>query len=950
FLSLKWRTLLVFSLVLLAINISFSALGYRKHLTQFEAQRESARLRYSEEVDGLLMYVSNHLQQLGGIVPSLSGMSSALISGEASKISRAFDDHWALLQFDMGIDAVRFYNKSGEMLLSWKVPDLTDLDSSLMEGWIRQVEKNEYPITALDCSADCRLYAIVPMLANGRYMGTILLGSSLAEIVVNFKHISGVDIGLILPPDKSTDASGVASKVVPEWDMKIVAFTELTKNMPALKRAAQENPNIKNQKKSVQISVQGRKYEVILTPLKGLTFSGAGYWVFIEDITRYITQIESASRQSLQIGFWGVLFSELVLLSILWEPMSRLRRTALALPLLARSSFDKSRSIIGRHHKNGWSFDEIDVLDDTSIRLSYQLEKLEDQVQERARKLAKRMEELAREKDFVTHLLHSCQVIILTQNRSGEILMMNRHAELLTGYKAKEMLGRQFSSFLPEDGHSLQRAKALGKLFLRISDQVSYESKLVCKGGMDRHISWHHSLLAKSSANEPVVLTVGLDLTKRKQAELRIAWFANHDSLTGLLNRRSFQKKLDFVLAEAVRYTRSGALFFLDLDHLKHVNDTSGHQAGDALLKAVAKRLRLLKRKNIIIGRLGGDEFAIVFPDISREGAIYFAKKINSEFAKMENRNGDKAHNVSASIGIALFPEPTSNSVELLANADLAMYQARDHGRGRWHLFSRREQAREQRNEVVFWKREIERGLARDSFELFFQPIVNTNSRLVTSYEVLLRMRNGEGKILTPEKFIGVAERTGIVQTIDRMVLTKAIEQLSLLVKQGVDVNLSVNLSGHSLKDGKLGQFLKILLKRTCINPKRLNFEITETAALSNIPAAQVLMRGIKGLGCSFSLDDFGTGYASFDYLKQLPVDHVKIDQSFISQLSRDTESLSFVKGLTEILLGFKRQVVAEGVEDSETMDLLQKFGVESAQGFYLGKSVSDIKEYYYRK
>ena len=428
-------------------------------------------------------------------------------------------------------------------------------------------------------------------------------------------------------------------------------------------------------------------------------------------------------------------------------------------------------------------------------------------------------------------------------------------------------------------------------------------------------------------------------LGARLEAEQNLIWLADHDPLTNLYNRRRFQEVFDRILALSIRYQRTGALLFLDLDQFKYVNDLSGHQAGDALLLLVASSLRDAVRHTDVLARLGGDEFALVLPEAGAEEAIFMANKLQHDLRQVEFSSNGRPHKISCSIGITLFPDHGGDLNELLANADMAMYQAKESGAGRWHMYSRDELAKELLATRAKWRERISQALLDDAFELHYQPIYDIKAKRVTRFETLVRMRDNAGRLVFPDNFIPVAEQSGQIHEIDRWVIRKAIER----VKAVAGLSLSVNLSGRVLDDPSLLEWFHQELQNSGINPSRLIVEITETAAVANVQDAIAFMREIKALGCRFALDDFGSGFSSFAYLKQLPVDIVKIDGAFIQQLAHSADDQLFVKALTDVAKGLGKTTVAEFVEDAATLRLLEQFGVDFAQGYHIGRPAPEM-------
>ena len=632
------------------------------------------------------------------------------------------------------------------------------------------------------------------------------------------------------------------------------------------------------------------------------------------------------------------MLSELLLLAILWAPMSRLRRAAAHLPWLAEGAFAKVRAAIPEPRLAHFARDEVDVLDDTAIALSLQLEALNSEVENQTRDLSERMIEITQQRNFVTHILETAQAIILTQDQNNKILTVNSYGLTITGYALSELRGQPFLALLAQEASIESAQNYLAELVNGEREHIEEECDLRCKNHDTLNIVWHHSRLAGQAKDDLMILSVGMDITARKKAELRLAWLANHDPLTGLYNRRRFTEELNDMIAAAKRYHRTGALLFLDLDQFKYINDTSGHRAGDRLLCRLSELLPSILREVDVIGRLGGDEFGVILNQATTDEAIQVTRKIITHISELDFSVGERIYQLSASIGIALFPEHGTNTEDLLAQADLAMYRVKESGRGGWHLLSREDQSQRLMHERVFWKQQVEHALRENRFLLYVQPILGIRDRTTSHYEVLLRMRGDDGEIIGPAQFIEVAEKTGLIHSIDRMVMSETIRYQALAREQGLWVTFTMNLSAHAFKNPDLLNLLKQLLKETELDPRKLIFEMTETAALADVMAARQFMEAINEIGCDFALDDFGTGFSSFYYLKSLPFKFIKIDGSFIRKLGEHADDQILVKAIGEIAKAFGKKTIAEYVEDEETLSLLAEYEIDYAQGYYIGR------------
>jgi diguanylate cyclase (GGDEF)-like protein len=529
-------------------------------------------------------------------------------------------------------------------------------------------------------------------------------------------------------------------------------------------------------------------------------------------------------------------------------------------------------------------------------------------------------------------------IIIIIQKLNGIILTINHAGVEGLETDSSTIIGKVFDVFLPDSDQ--EHLKNLNRLRSgEFGDQVQVDGLLMTETGKLRDISWLHKMLTfKQQGDKRAILTLGLDISERKITEARNIRMAYHDYLTGLGNRRKFQEEFTHKLASAERYGYQLALLYLDLDRFKEINDASGHEAGDNFLKMVANALKGAIRSTDLLCRIGGDEFTLLLPHIDMPGVNHIAKKINDVLKAQLFTCAGKSYTASASIGIAVFPLHGSTVSMLMANADLAMYQAKELGRGQHHLYNLDYDYRSKSNQIVRWRTILEDALANDKFVLFYQPILTIKSNDVSHFECLVRLQQDDGQMLVPSDFVFRAEELGLIGKIDRIVLKKAVEQHIEFNRQGKKYKLSVNISKRSFEDPSIFDYFTQLFSNPEVDQKRIIFEITDTTAVSNYQSTNVLINKIRGLGCVLALNDFGVEYPSLHYLKNAPVDYVKIDGSFIRQLDKNDDDRIFVKALIEMAQSVGKKTVAEFVESEDILTILREFGIDYAQGYYIGK------------
>jgi len=419
-------------------------------------------------------------------------------------------------------------------------------------------------------------------------------------------------------------------------------------------------------------------------------------------------------------------------------------------------------------------------------------------------------------------------------------------------------------------------------------------------------------------------------------SEQEIRYLADHDALTGLGNRRQFERDLDRELSEARRLGSSVAILWFDLDSFKDINDSYGHAAGDQLLCALAVALRAETRDYTTIARIGGDEFALILPHADESEAMMAAERL---VGVIHNHVFDvSGHDlqVRLSAGVALYPDHGTAASDLLVCADLAMYQAKAVGGARISLYSPGVQ--DELTQRMRWAERISAALRDGRFVLHTQPISKLDDSCNDFYELLIRMVNEDGTLTGPSEFIPFAERSALISRIDRWVAAAAIDMLRAEKAAGRETSYAVNISAAGMTDNKLAELIMSGLASSGVDPSRLVIEITEAAATSDIAAARHFIDELKAVGCRFALDDFGSGMASIHYLKYLSVDFLKVDGSLIRGLRKEDHDIHFLNAIMEMSKGLRVRTVAEHVEDADLLSLVERAGFDFAQGYCLGR------------
>jgi diguanylate cyclase (GGDEF)-like protein len=447
----------------------------------------------------------------------------------------------------------------------------------------------------------------------------------------------------------------------------------------------------------------------------------------------------------------------------------------------------------------------------------------------------------------------------------------------------------------------------------------------------------HREISDIVEALETTVLALG-------QRDAKLLELANHDSLTGLFNRRRFVEELKQEILGVMRNGTSSALLFIDLDQFKYVNDACGHPAGDRLICKVADELRSSVRRDDIVGRFGGDEFVILVRRADVRTARSSAQTILDNMRRMAHIEKDQVFHVHCSIGIALISGDNLHYDDLINQADIACREAKSAGRNRMHFYEQSEDLTLSRAADVGWMNRLRRALDKDEFELRFQPINRIDSGETTHHEVLIRLRSEDGKLVSPDAFLPSAARFGLMTEIDFWMIRHAAMAYAEYSRPDKVIKLSINLSAHAFENDDLVNFIEKTFKENGVLPTDIILEITESLAIRRPAHVERQINALRNFGCQFALDDFGTGYSSFSHLQKLKFDYIKIDGSFVEDMLSNRVDQKMIKLIAEIGREAGMQTIAEYVQNAESLELLGELGVDMVQGYFVGRPVAEPK------
>jgi diguanylate cyclase (GGDEF)-like protein/PAS domain S-box-containing protein len=542
-------------------------------------------------------------------------------------------------------------------------------------------------------------------------------------------------------------------------------------------------------------------------------------------------------------------------------------------------------------------------------------------------------ERLQAAKVFTDTIVENIPAMLFVKSFDDDrFVLVNRAVEETLGYSREELVGRRAADIFSAETAALIRIQD-ESLIASGENLFIDDERLRRKDGEERQFSTRKLAVPDRTGAAHWIVSVSEDITERKRAEARVERLAHYDALTGLANRTLFKDELEAALQLAAREDQSAAVYCIDLDHFKAVNDTLGHAAGDTLLTLVADRLTQCVRAGDTVARLGGDEFAIVqrgsgLAEISRE----LAARVVAALSEPYDINGHHVV-IGASIGIALFPIDGRLAGDLLKKADVALYRAKAHGRGAYRVFTPEMDAELQARRSL--EVDLRHALTAGEFELHYQPLLDLKTDQVVGCEALIRWNHPTRGLVMPGDFIALTEEIGLIRPIGEWVLRAACTEAATWPEH---VTLAVNVSAVQFRDRHLAGTIMSALATSGLAATRLELEITESVLLQDDEANMRVLHQLKLLGCRISLDDFGTGYSSLSYLRRFPFDKIKIDRCFVRDLPDDQGSVAIIQAITHLAASLGMCTTAEGVETLDQLDILERLGCNQAQGYVIGR------------
>ena len=820
------------------------------------------------------------------------------------------------LSLHSAIDSAAYLSLAGEVLASGSLGDDHSQPSGKLIAYaISQVRSQQRPIAFLDCRDNCYQRAFIPLITPDNREVILNLNRSASLLVEDFFKLTHAEIALFR--DNVADADTPPS---------IALASHGTSTLGVLEQLNQQDPAV-----APDVSLQqfgGKTYSV--KPFTLSDTNGKPHRIAILKDQSDLAFRFDAARTQIIVSSLITLAVMIVIVYLICEPaLRRLAGITLILKQLPNFEFGPFRKALKKVGHSRFFPDEIDQLKLALTQVSFSLQNLDDTVNEQKLALGDQVRSLEQQRRFVQTLLDHSPMAIIVSDRRGKVVSANELAAALIG--ATDATGLPIDHWLP--GASTPE-RLHRRCHLLPGGRFQQEQPLVNHNGEQLELLWVHTTVEEN--DELLFLSVGVDLTERKQAAESLSWLGEHDRVTGLLNRNTF---IDRAREHVHQHNRehSFSLLMLDIDNFAQFNDRFGFSTGDRLLAQLALHLVEHLPSNALTSRTGSGEFCALLThrkDQAPQDFINELTSLNRYHLSMQNANEE----VSLSVVVEPMEDGSSDIEDWLSDVTDIMVRVKQKAKGTVYCADPNDTDRVAREERYRIKGQILEALAEQRLILFYQPIVNVTENRVSHCECLVRMKDRDGNLIPPNDFLPVAAQTGLLSRIDYAVMEMAMMQQSQWQRDDINCGLSINLTAPTIEQQEFQLRLEQLLEKTGANPERLIFEVVETDSLENIAIAKHLLDNFRKVGAKIALDDFGVGFTSFEYVRELPVDYIKIDQSFIRFLHEREEDQELVKSMVEMSHKLGKRVIVEGLETVEALAIVKSLGVEYVQGYYLSK------------
>ncbi|WP_321326280.1 EAL domain-containing protein [Thiomicrorhabdus sp.] len=937
FVSIRWKAVILLSFILFIIAFAWIFQGIFQNIHTYEFDIEQSQESHQKILDQLITDNYIKLSQHAQLIidnPKIKNYQKTL-STESNEINDYLKSQWYAWNLNISIDYVAVIDGNGKRIAEANQAFTpSELQSLRRSTRLFSPRAKEKPQNFIFCESSCIQFVMEPFIFSDGHVGILTLGQNMSDLITRYHAVSSSDLAVLIQNNdyNKSNQSGKEGNLLKNWNVHVWAITRFNELYSYVENFSKNHSMLETQDITLWNLWNTDYFLRNMVPSNYIQVGSPAYFMSIINESKRQEQLKQEIIRGVSTSLVGWILAETLLIFLMMGPIQRLLKIVQALELLPKHRYKSAISLIKTPKKQ--IRDEITQLEDSTVYLANELENLHLAVEISEEQLKNQILMLTRSKEFLQRLFDNANLYILTQSFNYEVAT-NNHLFSNSFDTSEE------KSFLELFLSSYDKTIFIdGIIRLKENPVESFQQEASMKTiqGVKITLAWTHTLV-KDDEGRDQVLSIGMDITQRKNDEMTLNWLANNDSLTKIGNRRAFKKDLDRFLSQ----DETGALVFIDVNRFKQINDIYGHLAGDTVLIDIAKKLKENTRNQDSICRLAGDEFTILMPGVSIDNLPGVLESLSDQLNQQITLSDSRVVEYSVSLGGAVFPDHGSDEQALIVHSDMAMYQAKKKGLKNWHIFSYEDDQLSNLQQEHDIMRLLRLAIKNDLFTMVYQPILDIKQQKVSHYESLIRLQNEEGEWISPGIFIPIAERVGLIRDVDSWVIEHVFSFMKQVLTTQPDLCFSINISAPSLQEKLFAIRFSELIREAKIPAQNIIIELTETAYIENFVQVLKNLEELTKLGVSIALDDFGVGYSSFSYMKKLPLKYVKLDGSYVRNIVSSSENSAFIQSVVIMAQAFGMKTIAEFVENQEVLNVLAELNVDYAQGYHIGKPNSEL-------
>ena len=815
-----------------------------------------------------------------------------------------------------GIDSVVFISINGAILASAHLEGTSYQPSEQdIQLAVASITENQRPHASIICNPGCTQSVFIPLINDDGNELVVNINRSASLLVEDFFDITGAELVIFSSAESDDVAQQTLLSSHGNKSAQMLAGILATSGSTLLSKGTFFG--------STNGAYLGARYFEMP--------NGNLHLAIISDESNISSLARATLREILIAALSTSVLVIIVVYLTLRPPLSKLNTITETLPLLSASRFDEARKALSTVPRHRHYADEIDLLHDTAEQVTDALELLNKDIARHQYELQDKVHALTEAKQFNEMLLENSPMVVVTHRLDGTIQNINAMGRMLSGLNSNLPVNANINQWVRDPERDVTLSNSLRNMADKNQRKFQNELPFLAADGQIHDFLWTHSIVELDSTK--LILSLGVDITETRRAEESLRWLGEHDRVTGLLNRSTFIEEAHRRI-HRLEDEQAISLIMVDIDNFSEFNDRFGFDCGDDLLRKFANHISQILDNSCLLARTGSGEYCVLLA--SQPPASPQQLDAISHF---EITLGNHTESINATVIVDKYERDACTVDELLSNATSLMQRMKNKAKGHVY-YADEEDSRENRQEKYLLKEQLVQALNNNRLVLFYQPIIDLKSQRISHCESLVRMLDDEGSFIAPAKFLGIATESGLMPQIDYLVIEKALRQLAAWQQAGVSIQLSINITAPTLEQPDFSERLAQIIDDTGVTPDAVIFELVETDALENIDNARTLLEQIKSSGAQIALDDFGVGFTSFEYVRELPVDYIKIDQAFIRFIHERENDQALVRSIIEMSHSLGKKVIAEGVEEKAAMDVLSSMQVDYIQGYYISRPV----------